>query len=337
MRVLLLSLALHFAFFFVLPKGHAVQRLDARNDMEIELLVLESTPTITSSPRHSDAHEPHPSIDPRRTTPEHQPPAAETLPETEMQLPSVETTSPQTNLHIPSVLIDPSRVAASMVFGQEQMPAAGSHGNARETVGPSIEETLRRLEGEMHSEAVTKTYTQRTRAALRRRGDGSYAYQGHAFTATITPDGEVRFSDRGGVEVDPAAGSARFDLSDALMRANGQDPYAAERQWFMDQTEDLRVGLEDAALARRRSEGLRRIRGRLSALWNRTETPASERKRQIFAVWAEMAEGEEGAAGRREVLEWIAESLPRGDLDAYTASELAMLNRGRILRFSPYP
>ena len=59
-----------------------------------------------------------------------------------------------------------------------------------------------------------------------------------AFDAVIHSDCTIAYTDRPGFDVDLAHGSAGFDITDMIMGSAGQDPYAAEREFFVEQADD---------------------------------------------------------------------------------------------------
>lgn len=197
---------------------------------------------------------------------------------------------------------------------------------------------------------------------LVRDPDGTCHYDGTAITATILPDGGVRFEDkaadvravsveplargqflpRGGAQVPPAnpvtpeeqIADQRLELRiKATPRA-----WKAEREWFLRETEGVRRELADAAHARELDAGEHELRKRLDRIWCDTAVPVAERRRALFAVWDEMSADDVGARGRREVLRYVQENLPKGSAHAFPEEQLAELNLGRARgeRFEPY-
>jgi hypothetical protein len=240
------------------------------------------------------------------------------------------------------VMLDPRHVSAGIAFrdgpGPSQPgPPAGLHPEAPDH-GPTAEEAVRQTQEYLGAAASAKAYLSHTRPHVVHRPDGTYHYAGHAFEAVIQPDGSVTFSDRPGVQFEGLSTSGSFDLTDAIMGSAGQDPYAAEREWFMDETETIRERLEDEARASAVTTSLRRLRGRLRSIWqDETETP-SHRRRMIFDLWDESSENDDGTAARQAVIDFVRETLPQGGPDAYPSDELARLNASResTLRFNPY-
>ena len=128
--------------------------------------------------------------------------------------------------------------------------------------------------------------------------------------------------------------SFTFDSMDAIMRARGQDPYYAERSWFMRETKVEREKLFTQSAARARRAAAVKVVKRAKRLWlNRAS--ASAGRRALFRLWDDCAEDEVGRVARERLLVVVRE-LTR-EL-SYTKSELRSLNRQRESRerFSPY-
>lgn len=168
--------------------------------------------------------------------------------------------------------------------------------------------------------------------------DGTRTWQGPNFSAIVRPDGEVVFSDQPSLTYDWMLAEGTIDPERIAMEVEGQDPFVAERIWFMESTETLRDELEDAARAARAERALARLRGQLARLWQDEARSPRERRRALFALWDAMADDESGEAARETVRAFVAETLPAGSPDAYEAGELAHLNTGRESRerFAPY-
>lgn len=242
------------------------------------------------------------------------------------------------------LLVDPRAAASSWVVAgaggpsQPSGPAGLAATGGRPTLA-SEGEVEASLSGHLRGQAMARPWTARTTPRLVPQPDGTLVYTGHAFTARIAPDGAVSFSDRDAVQADEMlqGGPARFDLTDLAMRGAGQDPYAAEREWFMEQTETVRVRLETEARARERDAALRGVPGRLASIWN-SALPASVRRRRIFRMWDECDEEGDGLSVRRQVIEFIRSEVPASSPDAFTVSELRQWNNEResSMEFDPY-
>ncbi|MBX7193711.1 MAG: hypothetical protein K1X94_16770 [Sandaracinaceae bacterium] len=173
----------------------------------------------------------------------------------------------------------PSEIARASVLAQVEGSIAPSQSGPSTLVVPRTEtDAESRLTGHLRDRAMSKTYvTRRARVRLIPRPDGSLHYDGSAFDADIRPDGTVVFHDRDDATIDPTprlgqtapltdvtgaqldpplfrdppiAGlsvGGTFDGDSALARARGDDPHRFERERFLDETEELRGRLEDAA------------------------------------------------------------------------------------------
>lgn len=274
-------------------------------------------------------------------------PEVAVTPEPLIEMPTVEEhpvqePTPRTDEEM-HVMLDPRRVSAGIAFQDGRGPTqpgapATLHPEGREH-GPTAQEAIAQTEAFLGAQASQKAYLSHTRPHVVRRPDGTYHYAGHAFEATIQPDGSVSFSDHPDAQFDGFSTSGSFDATDMFMHAAGQDPYAAEREWFMEETEEIRERLEDEARAGATVASLRRLRGRLRSIWqDETESP-SHRRRAIFELWDGAAEDDaDGTAARAAVIEFVRETLPAGSTNAYPTDELARLNASResTLRFNPY-
>lgn len=148
--------------------------------------------------------------------------------------------------------------------------------------------------------------------------------------------------DHGGVAGIPIVAGG-FDISDAFMRRNGQDPYASKKLKFLDSTRDERVQIG----MRHRSEQLamapQMMKKNLERLWATIADPAARRE-VLFELWDEVEETgseelvEASYQARKFVIAWIRWKLPAGSTDAYSTDELAGLNKKRTSKaeFAPY-
>ncbi|MEM6956122.1 MAG: hypothetical protein AAF645_10550, partial [Myxococcota bacterium] len=168
--------------------------------------------------------------------------------------------------------------------------------------------------------------------------------------AVIDAEGEVMFSDLTGVRFGEVGGlptdggntaigvslNFTFDISDEIERAFGNDPYAAERRWFLEGTRELRHRLMEATRRREEGRALVRLRRWLRETWE-AEGPVAARA-AFFERWDGMSEDEIGTQAREAVLEYIRRVAPQGSDVAYGAAELRRLNGVRESRgaFAPY-
>lgn len=241
-------------------------------------------------------------------------------------------------------LIAPSRVASAFAVREADGPAqtagpAGRHATGGIPTLATEADVETRLGNGLHDEVMRRPWLTQTHPRLVERPDGTRVYRSSGFTATIRPDGSVDFAERDAIDAEELlqTGTLRFDLTDMAMRGQGQDPYAAERAWFMDETEELRATLERAHAERVRAEALRRVPGRLASIWNRT-TPATMRRRALFRLWDDCEEEGDGVAVRAQVIAFVRETIPAASEDAFTVEELRRWNAERESEapFAPY-
>ena len=135
----------------------------------------------------------------------------------------------------------------------------------------------------------------------------------------------------------------KFDVTDWMMRRHGNDPYASAKLAQLDATRADRV---QAGARYRRAElghAGALVQRNLDTLWATVANPA-ERKRALFALWDECsdtgtdADVQAGMLARAHIVAFIREHLPAGTANAFTAGELAALNRDKQSRevFAPY-
>ena len=133
-----------------------------------------------------------------------------------------------------------------------------------------------------------------------------------------------------------------FDVTDALMRRNGQDPYASKKLQYLDSTRDQRVQIGNRYRQKQLEQAAVIMKGNLDRVWS-LHTPA-ERREALFELWDECAEtgtDELVAAGREArtmVVGVIRTRIPAGSAEAFTPAELVVLNKKRQSKatFAPY-
>ena len=69
---------------------------------------------------------------------------------------------------------------------------------------------------------------------LKQQKDGTYKTDKETFGATVARDGTVTITDKPNLQRQGLG--AKFDVTDAAMRAQGIDPYASEKRRFLDRT-----------------------------------------------------------------------------------------------------
>ncbi len=185
----------------------------------------------------------------------------------------------------------------------------------------------------------------------RATSNGSYTEEHPQFAARVEQDGRVAFSDAPNVGLDGVSAhdgmvglSGHFDLTDAIMRMHGEDPYLYEKAKFLDRTRDARAGMALGARHERLGEALARMPAVLERVWSHAAWTPAERRRLLFQLWDEVAEDgpaevvQTGRQIRATILAFIRKRLVWGTADGYTPGELDELNRHRAsrARFDPY-
>lgn len=175
---------------------------------------------------------------------------------------------------------------------------------------------------------------------------GPVSFDRGGFTTHLGADGSIDFEDHSlaGAGWMGLVAWLTFDVSDQIMRANGDDPYVSDKLRVMEETFDERMAVRrrhDAVMMRRALDDLPRY---LAAVWSYPRWSPAVRRRILFALWDEAAEGGNdlvragGEEARQTIAAFIAAHLPAGSPDAYPRGELADLNRIRSSRavFAPY-
>ncbi len=117
------------------------------------------------------------------------------------------------------------------------------------------------------------------------------------------------------------------DLTDEIMRAIGQDPYAREKARFLSSTFEFRMRLAVEARKQDVWSALDRLPERLDQLWADERYSARERRRMLYELWSEMDGSPDGQQGAAAIVGFIRRRLPCGSASGYTAEELAAFQR----------
>jgi len=143
---------------------------------------------------------------------------------------------------------------------------------------------------------------------------------------------------------DPSSGIlGKFDLTNQLMRAVGQNPYRYEQHRLAEETREERICRMKAAQEQNEREALFRLSGQLATIWNET-SPVDLKRNLLFSLWDECREestdaGTVSALAYQATIEsFIRKHLPAGSALAFTNTELASLNQRRTSsrKFDPY-
>ena len=149
-------------------------------------------------------------------------------------------------------------------------------------------------------------------------GDGGYRFERTAFTARVRRDGTVKIEDEPAVSggFTGLGIGASFDITDMIMRAIGDDPYAFEKLKILDATREARVGMARADRTDRIGEALLRLPRDLARIWAYERWDLAERRRILFRLWDEVVEEGEaelvraGAQVRGIIYNFIRQNLP---------------------------
>jgi len=136
----------------------------------------------------------------------------------------------------------------------------------------------------------------------------------------------------------------RSEITDAVMRQVGQDPYQSDKLRWMEATREERGEISRVHRKRQLDQVDQLVRRHLDALWARADLDLAAKRAALFELWDDGAEDGETAVveaasrGRAHVIGFVRAHLPAGSPDAYAAAELAALNRRRTsrARFAPY-
>jgi hypothetical protein len=346
------SIALHVAFAVLLAIAPAVLppsdvlspaaeiAIEIRADEEIEPPVVEEDREVVATPPPEErTAEP---VRRERGAVISMPDRAVTIsPETTIRLPETETTEPppitEEERQRQWLLIDPTAAARSVVSFDGEGPSQRRGPQAAIQEEAPDEEAIEAMHRDhLRAEAMAKRHVTHTPIVPQRQRDGSYVWRGAPFTATIHPDGEVEFADRPMVQTEGFSASGSFDLTDMLMGAAGQDPLAAERERFMEETAELRERLEAAHRRQSMASAIDRIPAEMELIWGRRR-PAVRRRREIFD-WYDTTDDVEGARARAAILRWVQAHVPEDSPDAFDREELERWNSARTgaHEFWPY-
>lgn len=218
------------------------------------------------------------------------------------------------------------------------------------------------LDASLHGAAAERPVLERRGAPqLRPRSNGSYEWRGEVIRAIIAADGTVTFKDPPLLDfagfatphdaepsltehIGQAPGASRvqrirgglvfhFDVVDLVERALGAQSYTSERQWFLEQTAELR---ETMAMRQRLcgSTDQRALREYLAnSLRNQEVTAVHD---EIFAAYRACAGSSYGPAATSLIVAFVRTHLAQGSARAYSAQELAKLNAAGAVTFVPY-
>jgi hypothetical protein len=129
-----------------------------------------------------------------------------------------------------------------------------------------------------------------------------------------------------------------FDLTDAVMRLAGMDPYIYDKGLVVDLTRPMRQKMGDDEQPRRRAAALRQLQLDLAALGQRPDLSNQQKRETLFQQWDDLLEDGTASGAREEIIRYAARQFPRNGPGGYSPDELARLNAQRRSRqaFQPY-
>ncbi len=241
-----------------------------------------------------------------------------------------------------SVVADPSMLQGSRALYQDSVDNPGVGSGA--------------VQGPAPAPSSSQDY-----AFTKEKGKLIYRDPAGRFVATLKPDGRVNFRNKG------AKGSwTNIGLAgpgDALMAAAGDDPYARLKAKLLKATFEMRLGMAVNFQKKQLDKRLSRLESELGKIWADQRRGLADRKELLFQRWDECDEPEEleprselpgfgavdnseldearqsaASSARKRILKFIRKHAPKGSAEAFTAAEIADMNRRRASKqkFSPY-
>jgi hypothetical protein len=187
---------------------------------------------------------------------------------------------------------------------------------------------------------AAKRHEQAT-AELQPDGAGKKA-EHETFVVKVAADGSAKIRDKANLQRKSLL-SGSFDVTDALMRKQGIDPYSSYKLEVLDDTRDERVAIGKQYRTQQLARSKQLVQRNIERLVAMQPSPV-ELKQGLFELWDDCAEtgtAELVAGGkhaREHVIGFIRSRLPSGSADAFTPAELARYNKRRRSQaeFAPY-
>jgi hypothetical protein len=171
-------------------------------------------------------------------------------------------------------------------------------------------------------------------------------YKGSGWEARVGKDGLVTFKDKyfSFLGVKDFKITFSFDITDMVMRALGQDPYAAAKLEYMKKTRSWRLQLRKKWRARIERQHLIKLDRRLLKMWTRKNLTFTKKRAILFKLWSEYLEPDgskrstNAQIGRKIIIRFIRKYLPKGSPNAYTEKEIEKIadERAGLNPFIPY-
>ncbi|HEY5948879.1 MAG TPA: hypothetical protein VIV40_25485, partial [Kofleriaceae bacterium] len=232
--------------------------------------------------------------------------------------------------------LKPKDVAGEQL-SDEIATAEGHLGNPKWIANASADEVAAE-----RGKLVQKRYEKST-AELQPDGQGTKADH-HTFRAKFNPDGTIAsLDDKRNLRANKIPLSGEFDVTDAMMRRHGIDPYSSYKLKVLDDTREERAAIGKRYRTQQLAQSKQLMQKNLERLWSVAQDLAA-RKQGLFELWDDCAEAGSaeliagGASARAHVIGFIRSKLPAGSTQAFTADELARFNKQRRSHatFSPY-
>lgn len=251
----------------------------------------------------------------------------------------------------PSRPDQPSPALAPPAEGPAPSAEPGNASSPRDVPLPR----LTRLPPGVKRAAPVASVEERLPEGLRRQKDGSYVYDAGVFVAKIAPDGSFWFEDREGqlglpFRLDPGdegedvpesrrrtphivVFEAKFDITDTVMRAVGQDPYSHRKLTFVQETMALRARLREETLRHDLTAAVLALPARLRLIWNDAGLSHRQKRQLFFEIWdgsltGKGPRGRAGAEVRAIVMDFLERHLRTAE-ERYPKVELVELSRTR--------
>ncbi len=213
-------------------------------------------------------------------------------------------TSPTPPASEPMLALDPNTAARAFVVSQQVAAREVSDTQGEGTSAAEVE-----LRNYFEGVGGKRHLSVREPPKLRLHQDGTHHYRGHAFKAIVEKDGSVTFD-----EGYRQSATVRFDITDAVMRRRGEDPYRVEKDWFLEGTEALRQEIFDRWRAKQALIAIRKLRARLNRIAENDALSGSGKSALVIALFRDTSDDDIGASARNTIAQFVAERMPGVEL-----------------------
>jgi hypothetical protein len=162
---------------------------------------------------------------------------------------------------------------------------------------------------------------------------------GNGLEARVAPDGRIAFNDPPAVKYTGLG--LRFDITEAVLKAIGDDPYATQKARIAAATREERFCLTLKEAEGDKRNAIFRLKENLDRIAADPSLTAAGKRAAVFDLWEGCLDTSDDAlanAARATIVAFIRRAFAAGTPTAYTPVELAMLNRRRNCTrpFDPY-